>query len=79
MRGLQINTRLCWKCLTSDGVLSDVALSASQGHAAVQSGLSTASSCVSLKPCFILPNTVNPMGVDPQDAFLAGEDNKLAS
>lgn len=38
IRVLQITARLLWKCLTSDGVLSDVARSASQGHAAEQSG-----------------------------------------
>lgn len=40
-----------------------------------RAGLSTASSCVSPRPQFILPNTVNTMGVDPEDAFLAGEDS----
>lgn len=76
VRVLQINTRLCWKCLTSDGVLSDVAPSASQGHAAEQSRLSTVSFW-SLDS--FLPSTVNTMGVDPLDAFLAVEDNKSAS
>ena len=81
VRVLQINTRLCWKCLTSDGVLSDVAPSASQGHAAEPSRLPAPSSLLSCHRSLdsFLPSTVNTMGVDLRDAFLACEDNKLAS
>lgn len=55
---------------TLSGERGDVAPSVSQGLS-VFSWLT--------KALILMPNTVNTLGVDVQDAFIAGEDNKLAS